>query len=343
MSVIVNNTAAPKDQVMTFAAMISGEFAAHLEAAADAKEVSQYAVVQVILDLEETFGEDTLKTWPVPGTEAPSNNPDKFTVRVKDGDQWKDRKTSFYTELVEGTEKGKFFRSKIEAVKQANSTSGVCDDKEVSAMKPEDRKALKAKYEQRLSVYKATVRKAVQHWQQCWEIDRLPLVSVTFLKDGVTDSNGKPVMVDGEQLTTIRKTPKPVKVHNANDLSDYELYSLGSFLSLDVDEALVNGGTFGALKATNRRDGNAGGDGDEANNVVVKDIVTFESAAAGLVLWLEQEGNIALLKARLTKKPLENSGFIDTLLLLTNELTANRDVFVTASQLAEAASKKKVA
>lgn len=333
-----------KSRVLKITAAIeeSGDdFAKHLKEASDAKLTSQYAVMQCAIDLEALFGEEELKSWPIVGSES-GNNPDKYTIMVKVDGEMKSKKVDFYSEIIERLPKGRELVAIIEAVKIANANSGTCDHPAVMALRrPEDRNDLRNTCKQELSTAKSVLRNTMKYYQTLWAVEAMPKVSVDILLEPVyemvtvdgkqekrqavqRDEHGEPVLdADGEMLPVWRprKTPKPIKVANANDAAEFELYSISSFTTLNVEDAIAKGGTFADLKATKQRERDEGDDDAENDGIPVNNINQVESAFAGLAGWLEKDENSALLLKKLKAKPTENLGYIESIRELYINLT----------------------
>lgn len=287
------------------------EFSAHLRSASDAKLNAQYSVMQCAIDLDMIFGEDELREWPVPGSET-GNNPDKYTILVKVDGEMKSKKVDFYSEIVERMPRGRELVSIIEAVTVANKNSGNCDHPAVTMLsRPEDRNDLRNQCRQELSVYKSTIRSAMKYYQTTWAIESMPKVAVTLLMEPVYET----VIIDGKQSTQAvkdgsgepvmrpRRTPKPIKVYDANDATAYELYSMTSFSTLNVEDAKAKGGTFEALKATKQRERDEGDDDGIDGDIQVSNLDQAFSAFGAMAGWTEKDENCALLLKKLKADP----------------------------------------
>lgn len=301
-----------KDMVLGISQQLGAneDFNAHMSEAVKAKGTLQYAVVQTIMDLDMIFGEEELKEWPIVGSEG-GNNPDKYKVRRKVAGVWKDVATDFYMEVTANTPQGIIYSNKLDAIKQVNNEAPT-DDKEVAGMKArQERDALAEDMKEALSVHHSNVRQAMKFYQQKWAMSSMAHVAWNFLQeicrnpDGsvmyVTDEEGKQVLRDGKPIvaTLPRKTRKPIKLFNPHETSEFKLLSIGQFVNLDLDTAKLNGGTYDDVIATRQRDTEEDEGHAEGQNVVVNSLPTFETAAAGMALYLGNADTAGLLKKRL--------------------------------------------
>ncbi len=305
---------AAKKRVLTFASQLdkSEAFLDHIKEAFVAKGVLQYATVQCVLDLLDIFGEEVLQTWPIVGSDNP-NNPDKYTIMVTVGGERKERKTDFFTELVANLSRNRANVNIVAAVKEAADDPSKTSHKEVSKMlNKEDRIVAADLAKQEISLSVSTVRNAMKFLQTSWSFDKLDHVKWSFLQDAVKGPDGKVIMDpiigdDGkptgekEVRTAPRRTPKPVKVSNVHESSQFVCLSVGSFTGLDVEKIIAFGGTFDDfIKARKRETGEDGEDNhDDANNVEVSNPATFESAFAGIAHYMGDPGKTAFTVKRL--------------------------------------------
>lgn len=321
---------AARSRVGALASVLDGDidFALHVNEAVKAKEVAQYISVQAMNDLVDLFGEEELRTWPIIGTDEDDkpkpNNPERYKVWAVVNGERKERKTSFVKEIVAHYGRGKELHKIIDACNEAKADVNKTSHPVVSQMKrKEDRDAYKAEAEMEIGVIQATIRNGLKLLQKIWEFESLVHVKQSFLVEAVTetvyvDKNGHPstkeaadsiprrqVVLDaeGQPMTRIKRTPKPVKVFDALDTASFTLMSLSAFSNLDVDKIKLAGGTYDAFLSSRKRDDE--GDEDSGNaegqNVVVNNLATFETATAGWAGWLETDQNRELLFKQIAK------------------------------------------
>lgn len=210
-----------------------------------AKEDWQGGPFAVLNALQRDFSADDLARFPRPDSDT-GNNPDHFQVTVVENDKKRVKRTTFYAQFADATKEGREILVALDylkAMKQDNADrSKVPAD--IKALNPEERKSLEAKLTGRRNTIRQSYKKAMALAYQFEDVNNLGLVEAApFYKRGTTE------VVDSVKCIIVR---------DRHQAALYELYSIGSFLKINVDKAAEKGGTLEALQETLVRQANSG-------------------------------------------------------------------------------------
>lgn len=234
-----------KERVLPFAELLddSEELQNEMQFLDDANKDVKRGAFLVMLDVREILG-DKLKDMPVPySTEKDSDNPDEYAISGTK------RKGYFYNDLADSFGGGKKADTLIRVCnlalkdetagqvpkeyyeKKGSPLYGILDNEEAV-------KQLKRNAESTRTYYRGLVYDAIAlHFQ----LERLSKMKFILVQT-------KPVEV---------KTNKPFIIRSADTVNEpgaWKEYGVQQVLSMDVEAAMANGGTFEALKKTLRRE-----------------------------------------------------------------------------------------
>jgi hypothetical protein len=269
----------------------------------DAKRIADNGALWTVPHLERLYTKDEIQQLPRGGTtekdvEGTNHQPDKFSITKYDRveAEKKTKSTSFYRELAEQMDVAQDCIRRWDNLRLAKK-------KQWDKMKlapGEDASTFKQKnvadYDKEIGV----CSDAIQHFTK-WIRQ-----GASFLKQMVLASESKSVKVivgkgdDGNYF--MRKRPVTVRIEPPTD-DEYEIMTVGSFLSIDIQAAIDNGDTWDTWQKEMSREAP---DDDDEDSGAVKSVVDFEEHVAQLASWWSQDKNVkerhTQLMAALTKK-----------------------------------------
>lgn len=257
------------------------------------EEKSRTSWAFVLQRLDETFSDEQLGAWPVPGSKQAVGNlpPDHWERDIMTADGKKTEKGTFYKSLFLTTKRGIALIAEINAL-----DTKVADQRE--------RKAEKSKLENRIGYHVKLLRRAMRVKHHLWAIDRCaPNVNVRFIKTG--PANAKVISTAPKNIEVLQLSGGPdPEVHGKGDVLGFT-----SFLKLDPEKALAAKGgvpdlvTVLDLLATNTRGAEEEGEekGDAVNYPAPKNMNEFESLVATFANFADKLGTVEGTKALWSK------------------------------------------
>lgn len=293
----------------------------------DADEVKSVLPARILFKLEEHFTERDkqgkaigceIDAWPIAMSEVPTKdkphpdvlpekingvwNPDKYTRRAKnDKGNWVNRPASFFGNIADSLEEGVFIKAASELLSMNRADRNASKSPIAKLYKDwgsAECKAEKDRLDKRRTRLIAAVRKARMLRRMFLLVkDKLPLVVAEY----VTAPTGE------GKTRAIKLVPKCIKVYDKAEPADPETYTIQSFLSLNVDKAVREGGTFNdVMNAVGERD-----QAEDSGSNVKFDLDTFREGIADYGKFLMD--NTKEISRELNKR--DHQEATDTLLL----------------------------
>lgn len=200
------------------------------------EEVKQGAITVMNL-LRKEYGDDGLtKEFPRLGTseKAGDENPEDYTISVKEGDGHRSKPQNFYTVYVQRFSKVKEYQFILSQCKMALNPKTASDaEPAYQSVAPDKLANMVKKYQGRINAARGLVRRAVGIWQRMCDLgqysDRVELVYAT-------DREGNPVV-----------SPFPLDLIDATRTRIYRPISVSDAMRLDVAKAVKEVGDTGNL------------------------------------------------------------------------------------------------
>ena len=217
----------------------SEEFNADTSEFLDSKAVVNRGPLWIMIDLRLAYGDD-MNMFPYPDSKVTDpkhgNNPAKFPIPTKNAATGATTtgEGDFYKSFCAALPKMLEIQHDLDQIAKAKADA-VDTEAAFKTMNVVNRADLYANRTAQKSALISLVKRAVQLHFQLIEAEALQKCKVTLKKDG-----------DGN----IASTTKPVIITNTDDPTDWSQVSIPSFLNLNVDEAIKNGGTREALMNT---------------------------------------------------------------------------------------------
>lgn len=270
------------------AALISDTTEKHLDEIRVAGEIKKRGPCVIVQDLRRDIPADIFAAFPVPGTKDmgdKSNTPyDRYRAVVagrKGGVP-----ASLFMDIARLTKKGRDIRANIKSIDSVKDSPA--DAKaEHKAMGRYDRQGLRSRLVAQENSHKQSIVNAVKIMQQMDLVAaKLPKVGVDFI-------------YEDEAKTTIMPTPDCIKIYSKADPMVGDLVSWGSFITMDVEAALADGGKWSDLQATA---GSGAGGGGSAEGFKITGAEGWQAGINAVNTWFEDKENQATVEARLNKK-----------------------------------------
>jgi len=252
-----------------------------------AREDWQGGPIYTLLALRSTYDEETLASFPIPGSET-GNNPDRFSITTMKGDKKGTKKTTFYAQFTRGTTEGKAVLERLDWLERAADKGAVKDGipEDILELTPDGRDTQRSFLEGRLNTMTQAYKKAMElHFQ---------FLAVNSYHDNIV---AEPIWVDGKSpddvdetwQAEVVRTAEPITVYyfeEGKPVTKWEHFSIGAFLKLKPKTALENGGGFkkliesGATKKPPKQPGTVptATEGDTVIKTVDKGIAFFVEA-----------------------------------------------------------------
>lgn len=246
-----------KSRAVDAAKHLTAETLGYVRTVTSANETIKIAPLAMLMrvrkdagDGDELKGRKVMSEWPIPGTtKVNSNNPDKYSYTVKVNGENKSRNSSFYADMWDATDDGKVQNEEIAKISYASQDPPPADaDETYARMHPRDRNAAKSKWSQRRNSSITLLRKAARLEHQFTAIEETCGKVEVFVARKRDDK--------GNETSDLMNTPRPIIIGPRGPMfaKESEVVSISSFLNMKPDVAATKGGTFQALKETNKRD-----------------------------------------------------------------------------------------
>lgn len=221
---------------------------------AKGREDWQGGPIMTLFSLQQSYSDEdldfNLDMFPIPGSEAPNNNPDKFKMEYMEGDTRKTKNTTFYAEFARRTPSGRNYLQRIQWCEQAADKNMVKDGipEDIMNMSPEQRRVHVTFCEGRLKTAASSYRNALRlHFQ---------IKAVEEYGDGNT-VQVNPLWVEGHgpdevEPEHVMLEPGNEPLHVSYEVEgkpiQWEHYSITAFLKLKPKTAEENGGGWIKLR-----------------------------------------------------------------------------------------------
>lgn len=271
----------------------SDQFFADMETAVDATTHTKVAAIFIASDIGEIFTKEEIAGMPIVDTNKTDdekyegNNPD--WTKILDGK--KTSRISYFNTMLDRSKWGISLTAELERIGDAIAGKEGCD-KALKAKGKPHMEAEKARVKDRQSIVRNLFRKAMRVVQQ--------RAKLTDMMEGIlfqywTDKDG-----------AIIPSPKPIMLSVPSKPGLFDNFSVSQFLSLDIDEAILNRtdngdeATWTALIATLKKGADEEEEVDD-NNYNIDNDKKLETAAASMLTFLRDQKNVNRLFAKIDK------------------------------------------
>jgi len=312
------------DGIKLIAELFDDGFETIVNEAADAKEVRDMASLAMLDYLNDIMSPEQLHLIPEPGVKDVDNKTllNTFAIPSKD----KDGLTKF---------------TNIEVVDYLYSLTPICKafDHDLDGLTKAKNGAATtpAKYKtkgddwlvaerNRINGRKSAGRKALVQAlkidKQWTRVENMRNINLSFLLEGDAPEDGS------EDIRSRKNTPKPIRIGNARNTDERKLFSVPTFLTLDVPLANKKGGTWQALISTISRES-----GEPVKGINVDSVEVFEGAVYAIRNFMkdmQKKGDPEKFRAKLLTRVngADSDEFLAELFLLSfdlDRLTSNKD------------------
>ena len=314
----------------------------HVIEALNAPEITKMAAVVLLLDMKQVYPRTSnynpIMAMPIPySVEKPdSKNPIKCEVidgvanpdiykRFEKNEKGKrvKRAASFYgnmaDDMMEGTIED-FAKNKaaLEKAKSKKHDNSIWSQQYVGWNHHAIESELSRRQSRRTRLI-TMLRQAVELERMFIDVaKRLPKVVADYVTSPSDDKN---VDIGFGKGRVLRRTMKPIKIYEKADSTEFDVYSVSTFLSLNVTKAVDAGGEIGDVYAAF----GSGADTDEDNDAKM-DIESFEELAPDFLDFVEKH-KAAIYKRLNTKDSAESDDFLLTIDKIVDEMITVRDKY----------------
>jgi hypothetical protein len=316
---------------------IAKAFREHIVKVLDAPETTKMGAVLALLNMRKLYPKTSnmnpLLLLPIPYSVEKTDNKNPIKAEVIDGQANPDvykrfeknekgkrvkRQASFYGNLADDMMEGTIedFAKRIAAIKKAKEKKW--DQSMWSQLyagwKHHELESELSRVQSRRTRLITLLRQSVELERQFLDVEtRLPLVVATFVSSPA-DVKDKDKDIGFGKGRILRNTMKPIKIYEKADQSEFDVYSVSTFLSLNVTKAVDAGGEIGDVYAAF---GEGAEEGDDEETKF--DIVAMEAIAPDFLNFVEKH-KAAIYKRLNTKDPEESNDLLLTLEKLWDEL-----------------------
>jgi hypothetical protein len=267
-----------------------------------AKRIADNGALFCVTHLERLYSEADILAMPMGGeteedTKGTNRQPDKYSKTYYDriDAEKKTKQTSFYRELAEQMDVAQEWLRKSDnfrlGKKKQWDKMKLVDGEDASTFKRPNA----PRYEQEIQTCADAIQSFTKWIRQ----------AASFLKQIALSRASKnvAVVVGKDETGNYIMSKRPVLVRTEPPSDNYEIMTVGSFLSINIQAAIDNGDTWDTWEKEMSREAP---EGEEEDTGAVKSVVDFEEHVAQLASWWSQDKNVkerhTQLMAALTKK-----------------------------------------
>lgn len=299
MTASVKNVAIEIAKTLSEDETFNDEVAANL----DAKEKVKQGPLHILMDITRILGEEGMSRLPDPDSEEgkTGNEPfDKYktTVFSKDGAP-KAGEGSFYVDLTENLREGKnilLHLEHIEAARLKQDIKPVAGLPAYPTMAPQQIRALKSTFQQRLTSLKRCLIDAVWVFKIMERInsDEFPKLECQYQTIKNEETGNEELLPTNSPMVVFSTDPKQRAV--------FQTFSIGQFTSIDLEKVKEYGGDIeGVLKAMARKKREPETE-DGISTVEIVNVTNVRDALVALYDWQENQGHMKALYNELNKR-----------------------------------------
>lgn len=239
---------------------------------AKGREDWQGGPIMTLFSLQQTYEDEELNEFPIPGSEAPNNNPDKFKMEYMEGDTKKTKNTSFYVQFAHLTKSGRDYVFRLECLDRVADKGAIKDGipEDILNMSPEQRRVHRGFCEGRLKTAAQSYRNAMRLHFKIKEVEEYGDGQTVTVDPLWVEGHG-PDKVDPEHVMLEPGTECLAVNYQTADMKhpNWEHYSISAFLKLQPKKAEEKGGGWvnlrdsGATKKAPKAPGTAEKVGDD--------------------------------------------------------------------------------
>lgn len=217
---------------------------------AKGREDWQGGPIMTLFALQQGYTDEELNEFPVPGSEAPNNNPDKFKMEYQEGDTRKTKNTTFYVQFAHKTASGRNYAQRIAWCEQAGDKNMVKDGipEDIMNMSPEQRRVHTTFCEGRLKNMAASYRNALRLHFKIAEVEEYGDGNTVQVNPLWVEGHGPEEVEPEHVMLEPGNEPLHVSYNVEGKPVQYELYSITAFLKLNPGKATEQGGGWVKLR-----------------------------------------------------------------------------------------------